>query len=65
MLVDTDRVKVIRVGLPRITALILTSASSDNQHIALKIYFTVYVLYVLEKNILGKWFLNRLSYSTM
>lgn len=41
MLVDTDRVKVIRVGLPRITALILTSASSDNQHIALKIYFTV------------------------
>lgn len=65
MLVDTDRVQVIRAGMPRITALILTSESSGNQCIALKIYFNVYVLHVLEKNILGKWFLNRLSYSPM
>lgn len=64
MLIDTDRVKVIRVGMSRITALII-SESSDNQYIALKFYFNVYVLYVLEKNILGKWFLNRLSYGPM
>lgn len=50
--------------MSRITALII-SESSDNQYIALKFYFNVYVLYVLEKNILGKWFLNRLSYGPM
>ena len=65
MLIDTDRVKVIRVGMSRITALIVISESSDNQYAALNIYFNVYVLYVLEKNILGKRFLNRLSYGPM
>ena len=61
MLIDT----VFRVSMPRITVLIVISESSDNQYIAFKIYFNVYVLYTLEKNILGKWFLNRLSYSPM
>ena len=61
MLIDT----VFRVSMPRITVLIVISESSDNQYTAFKIYFNVYVLYILEKNILGKWFLNRLSYSPM
>ena len=65
MLIDTARGKVISVGMSRITTLIVISESSDNQYIALKFYFNVYVLYVLEKNILGKWFLNRLSYGPM
>lgn len=37
MLTDTDRVKVIRVGMSRITALIVISESSDNQYTALNI----------------------------
>ena len=51
--------------MPRIAVLTVISESSDNQYKAFKIYFNVYVLYTLEKNILEKWFLNRLSYSPM